>query len=164
VPVSVPVQVPIVANVGTNTTTEGSASTESTTTESTTTESTSPNVSSTESSTTPPPARPPVVVTPSAPLPGLQAGVQATGPIILQQGGAFGGALLYTTGIPQAPATFVVDTSQSAMAMDGLEDSAPAPRPRAASPRRSASPIQRQSTPSASSGNVKVTIIKQGAP
>jgi hypothetical protein len=98
---------------------------------------------------------------PQAFLQGLPAGLQATAPGILQQGGA----IMYTMGVPQAPATFVVDTSEPAMAMDGLQQQyTPAPRARSV-PRRATSPSSRQESNSQpNNSNMRVTIIKQGAP
>jgi DNA-directed RNA polymerase II subunit RPB2 len=169
VPVSVPVAVPVVANAPSNTGSEEESPAAGPPPATTVRPpSTVAGVPTAEATPTPPAA--PVLVTPAG-LPGLPTGVQATGPLILQQGGGFGGfgnpfggALMYTTGIPQAPATFVVDTSESAMAMDGIQQSAPAPRSRSPSRRPSPSSSSSQDARPAPSGNVKVTIIKQGAP
>jgi hypothetical protein len=169
VPVSVPVAVPVVANAPSNTGSEEESPAAGPPPATTVPPPSSVAGVPTAEATPPPPAAP-VLVTPAG-LPGLPTGVQATGPLILQQGGGFGGfgnpfggALMYTTGIPQAPATFVVDTSESAMAMDGIQQSAPAPRSRSPSRRPSPSSSSSQDARPAPSGNVKVTIIKQGAP
>jgi hypothetical protein len=157
---NVPVAVPFAFNSGTATTAttattaspEASVSAESSTP-------TASNVSATLSSSPSPP--PPAATMPQAFLQGLPAGLQATAPGILQQGGA----IMYTMGVPQAPATFVVDTSEPAMAMDGLQQQhTPAPRARSV-PRRATSPSSRQESNSQpNNSNMRVTIIKQGAP
>jgi hypothetical protein len=170
---NVPVAVPVTVVANGSTTTNSSESAAATAVAATATAAAveptagvgQPSTASSTASPNQPAVQPaaPILVTPAA-LPGLPTGIQATGPLILQQGGAFGGALMYTTGIPQAPATFVVDTSETAMAMDGIQQTAPAPRSRSAPRKSPVSSSSSNNSSSAPNGNVKVTIIKQGAP
>jgi hypothetical protein len=171
---NVPVAVPVTVVANGSTTTNSSESAAATAVAATATAAAAveptagvgqPSTASSTASPNQPAVQPaaPILVTPAA-LPGLPTGIQATGPLILQQGGAFGGALMYTTGIPQAPATFVVDTSETAMAMDGIQQTAPAPRSRSAPRKSPVSSSSSNNSNSAPNGNVKVTIIKQGAP